>query len=82
MNEPRDHLDMIFKSMEGFANGGKLDASELAEIIAIAERDGQYDQNEIRVLRSIISRIKPEEVDDEIRAQLAKISARIGAAAS
>ena len=37
MNEPRDHLDMIFKSMEGFANGGKLDASELAEIIAIAE---------------------------------------------
>ena len=38
MNEPRDHLDMIFKSMEGFANGGKLDASELAEIIAIAER--------------------------------------------
>lgn len=82
MSGSRDHLEMIAKSIEGFLNGGSLNAAELGEIVDIAERDGQIDQNEIRVLRSIVAKIKPEEVDAELREQLARISRRIGGAGS
>lgn len=77
MKEPRDYLEMSFKSIDCFADDGKLDAKELGKILSIAERDGEIDQNEIRVLRNIISRIKPEEVDSDMQAKLEEISAKI-----
>jgi uncharacterized membrane protein YebE (DUF533 family) len=77
MSESRDYLEMSFRSIECFSNDGKLDAKELASILAIAERDGNIDQNEIRVLRNIISKIEPHEVDEEMQGMLKKISAKI-----
>lgn len=78
MSESRDYLEMSFQSIQCFSNDGKLDAHELGKILAIAEKDGVIDQNEIRVLRNIISRIKPHEVDDAMRQKLAEISAKVG----
>ncbi len=78
MSENRDYLEMSFQSIQCFSNDGKLDAHELGKILAIAEKDGVIDQNEIRVLRNIISRIKPHEVDDAMRQKLAEISAKVG----
>ncbi len=77
MKESRDYLEMSFRSIECFSNDGKLDAKELREIFAIAERDGEIDHNEIRVLRKIISLIKPSEIDDEMKQQLQRISKQI-----
>ena len=59
MTDAKDHIEMALRSAEGFANDGKLDASELQEILDIAERDKLIDHDEIRVLRNIISRIDP-----------------------
>lgn len=78
MSESRDYLEMSFKSIQCFAANGRLDAAGLGQIIAIAERDGVIDQNEIRVLRNIIARIKPEEVDAAMRQKLAELGSRIG----
>lgn len=78
MSENRDYLEMSFQSIQCFSNDGKLDAHELGKILAIAEKDGVIDQNEIRVLRNIISRIKPHEVDEAMRQKLAEISAKVG----
>ena len=78
MSESRDYLEMSFKSIECFSNDGKLDADELGKIVAIAERDGEVDQNEIRVLRNIISQIKPEEVDEAMRSRLSDLASRYG----
>ncbi len=78
MNESRDYLHLSFKSIECFANDGKLDADELGKLIAIAERDGVIDQNEIRVLRNIIARIRPEEVDAAMQQRLNELSRKIG----
>lgn len=78
MSESRDYLEMSFQSIQCFSNDGKLNAHELGKILAIAEKDGVIDQNEIRVLRNIISRIKPHEVDDAMRQKLAEISAKVG----
>ena len=70
MSGSRDYLEMSFRAIECFANDGKLDANELGKIIDIAERDGEIDQNEIRVLRGIIARIKPSEIDEAMRERL------------
>lgn len=70
MPESRDYLEMSFKSIQCFSDDGKLDARELGKILAIAEKDGVIDQNEIRVLRNIIARVKPHEVDDAMRAKM------------
>jgi len=77
MSEPKDYIEMAFKSIESFKNGGKLSAKELDNLIKIAERDGIVDQNEIRVLQKIISKIKPEEVDDSMRKKFAQLARKI-----
>ncbi len=82
MKEPRDYLEMSFRSIECFSNDGKLDADELGKILDIAEKDGVIDHNEIRVLNNIISRIKPEEVDAAMQAKLNEIMAKIQAQAN
>lgn len=68
---------MSFRSIECFANDGKLDSVELGKILDIAERDGEIDLNEIRVLRNIISRIKPNEVNESMKLMLQKVSDKI-----
>ncbi len=78
MSESRDYLEMSFRSIQCFADDGKLDAEELGSILEIAEKDGEIDQNEIRVLRNIISRIKPEEIDKAMEQKIAEISEKIG----
>lgn len=74
MNESRDYLEMSFKSIQAFSDDGRLKAEELKEIVDIALRDGVIDQNEIRVLRAIIRRIQPHEVDAAMQAKLEQIS--------
>jgi len=75
--ESRDYLEMSFRSIECFSNDGKLDAEELGKILAIAERDGEIDHNEIRVLRNIIARLTPEELDDDMQAMLQRVHDKI-----
>jgi len=79
MAESKDYLEMSFRSIECFSNDGKLDAVELGNILKIAEKDGVIDQNEIRVLRNIISKVKPEEVDSEMKAKLEEVRVKIEA---
>jgi hypothetical protein len=66
MSENRDYLEMTFQSINCFADDGKLDAVELQKIFDIAKRDGVVDDNEKRVLRNIISKVKPEELDQDM----------------
>ncbi|WP_445936941.1 hypothetical protein [Pseudomonas sp.] len=79
MSEPRDYLEMSFRSIQCFANDGRLDVHELGSLLAVAERDGVIDDNEIRVLKKIIAQIKPEESDQPMRDKLAEIAQKIGA---
>ena len=76
--ENRDFLEMAFHSIRCFGDDGRLDAVELGRILAIAERDGVTDANELRVLGSIIGRIQPNEIDAAMQAQLADIAQRFG----
>lgn len=64
------HIEMSLLSIECFMDDGKLDANELGKMVALAESDGEITQEEIHVLRSVIKRIRPEEVDSEMKARL------------
>ncbi len=77
MTNAKDNIEMVLKSAEGFRRGGKLNARELGEILDIAERDGVIDQDEIRVLRNIISRIDPLEIDNAMRHKMTEILEKI-----
>ncbi|WP_113954542.1 hypothetical protein [Arenicella xantha] len=77
MTKSYDYIEMAFRSIECFSKDGKLKAHELGQVLAIAERDGTIDQNEIRVLRKIIGKIKPSEVDRAMRDKLQEISNKI-----
>ena len=78
MLEPRDYLEMTVRSIQCFANDGRLDVHELGALLDIAERDGAIDDNEIRVLKKIIAQIKPEEIDQAMRDKLAEVAKKIG----
>lgn len=75
--DSRDYLEMSFRSIACFSNDGQLDAEELGQILAIAERDGEIDHNEIRVLRNIISRLTPAELDADMQAMLQRVHDKI-----
>jgi hypothetical protein len=82
MKESRDYLELTFRSVSCFGNDGRLDADELGELIAIAERDGRFDANEIRVLKGIIERIRPDEIDAPMKARLEELSQKLRRAES
>lgn len=77
MAEKRDYLEIAFRSIECFSNDGKLDVDELTKIVHIAERDGVIDPNEIRVLKSIIAKIKPGEIDRAMQEKLQEIARKL-----
>ncbi len=79
MSEPRDYLELSFRSIQCFANDGRLDVHELETLLGIAERDGTIDDNEIRVLKKIIAHVRPEEIDQALRDKLAEVAKKIGA---
>lgn len=79
MSEPRDYLEMTFRSIQCFSNDGRLDVHELGALLDIAERDGVIDDNEIRVLKKIIAQVRPEEVDQAMRDKIAEVTQKIGA---
>jgi hypothetical protein len=64
--ESRDYLEMTFRSISCFANDGKLLVDELQEIVDIALRDGVVDDNEKRVLKSIIDKLDAMELTGEM----------------
>jgi hypothetical protein len=77
-NESRDYLEMAFHSIRCFSDDGRLDAAELGKILAIAERDGVADDNELRVLGNIVARIRPHEIDADMQRQLAEVARKYG----
>jgi len=75
--KPEDKLCLNQKIILKCDNEGKLNNKELNNIISIAERDGVIDQNEIRVLQKIISKIKTDEIDDTSRRRLKLLAKKI-----
>lgn len=73
MTEGRDYLELTYKSINCFADDGKLDINELEGLLSIALRDGFVDENEKRVLGNILNRLNDHDLDREMKEKVAKI---------
>ncbi|GAB1267823.1 hypothetical protein NBRC116493_10760 [Aurantivibrio infirmus] len=77
MTEGNDYLEMTFRSIDCFANDGRLDVDELNQILDIALRDGMVDENEKRVLRNIISRLTTKDLTASMKVRVGEISQQL-----
>ena len=71
--ESRDYLELSFRSIQCFANDGKLDLGELESLIEIVLKDGVVDENEKRVLMNIFARLNFDELTDEIQVRIESV---------
>ncbi len=78
MSESRDYLELTFKSINCFADDGKLDVDELNGLVDVALRDGVVDENEKRVLSNIISRLNDKDLDQTMIQRVSEIKSKFG----
>ncbi len=71
------HIEMSLLSIECFMNDGKLDVEELNKMVSMAESDSVISEEEIKVLNSVITKIKPEEIDAAMQARLDELSQKL-----
>lgn len=71
------HLQIVLASISAFSNDGKLDASELGAMIATAQKDGEIDADEARVLNDIIDKITDAELTPEMQAAITALRAKL-----
>lgn len=76
--ENRDYLEITFRSINCFANDGVLDAAELDNLIDIALRDGNIDQNEKRVLSNIIGRLGYADLTSDMLRKVEQLKSEYG----
>jgi hypothetical protein len=67
MKENRDYLDIAAVSVKIFGKDGKLNESELDDLLEIALRDNTVDKNEVRVLSNILDKLKSYELSTDMR---------------
>nr|WP_298136385.1 hypothetical protein [uncultured Pseudomonas sp.] len=77
MKESRDYLEMAFRSIQCFADDGKLLVHELESLVDIARRDGVVDSNEKRILQGIIERLNPAELTAAMQAKIAELRSEL-----
>jgi hypothetical protein len=68
---------MAFRSIQCFADDGKLLAHELESLVDIARRDGVVDDNEKRILQGIIERLNPAELTSAMQAKIADLRSEL-----
>jgi tellurite resistance protein len=78
MAESRDYLEIAFRSIECFSDDGKLRVDELQKLVDVAMRDGVVDENEKRILRKILSRLKTDELTPEMLAKIDSVRMLVG----
>ena len=72
-NDFPSHLQIVRRSITLFANDGRFDPAELDQLLGMAERDGELDADEKRVLADIFRQIESGHGDDALMARIAAI---------
>jgi hypothetical protein len=76
--QAKTYIELAIESIQMFANDGKLDQPELSKLLDIANRDGQIDAEEKRVLTSIFTQAEKSGLSPEVAATVEKIRLRMG----
>ena len=73
-----DVSKMISRAIECFSNDGRLDVNELDQIVKIALADGVVDDEEKKVLKSIIYNLTSKDLTPEMWARVEELVAHYG----
>ena len=76
--EKTDYVDLVSYAVEAFANDGRLDPQELDKLLSIASRDGKIDEDETRVLKNVLSRLRSDELSLAMRDKLRDVERKYG----
>lgn len=74
--ESHDYLEIAYRSIQCFTNDGVLLVPELDELVTVALRDGVVDDNEKRVLASIIAKLGPADLTPEMLVRIGELRAK------
>ena len=77
MSELRSHLSIALASIRCFTDDGALDTNELNYLLGIAKADGNIDEDEKRVLSSIMSKAM-NRIDAGTAKRISEIRAELG----
>ena len=66
MKTSYSYLELAYLSMQVFADDGKIDMEELNQLLGIALRDNQIDDDEKRVLQNIFAQVRQNEVNEKV----------------
>ena len=67
IDEIPSHVKMVMESIKSFAKDGAYSVEELERIITIALEDGEVDEDEKRVLRSVLQKAATVPLDDSVK---------------
>jgi hypothetical protein len=73
-----DHLEIAYTSMALFQNDGKLDEDEFNQLLDIALKDGNVNDDEKRVLNSILDRLKDDEITKSFESRIKEVKEKYG----
>jgi len=79
MLEPRDYLEMTFRSIQCFAKGATFGFGQALGYRLLEGRVPDFYAQVLSGLKKIIAQIKPEEIDQAMRDKLAEVAKKIGA---
>jgi hypothetical protein len=71
--EKGGYLEITFRSINCFADDGKLDVNELDFLVDIALKNGVVDDNEKRVLHNTIARLGDKDLPNEMRSRILEL---------
>jgi tellurite resistance protein len=71
-----DVSEMMSRAIESFSNDGRLDVNELDQIVKIALADGVVDDEEKKVLKSIIYNLTSKDLTPELWTRVEELVAR------
>lgn len=70
------HLKLALASIPVFTDDGRMDLAELERLLALAEQDGQLDDEEKRVLANILRRAEGDGPGADVLQRIAEIRAK------
>ena len=72
------HLEIAATSVRVFANDGTIDMRELEHLLSVALRDGNVNDDERRVLRNVLGRVRENEVTPAVWARMREVRTQYG----
>ncbi len=78
MSDTPSHIELAYSAIPVFADDGTIDLGELNFLLGVALKDGEIDEEERIVLRSIFDKVSEDEVSPIVWDRISKVREQHG----